>query len=82
MICEGLNISRETYLAIMMDRAFKGPVIVASPEGGVDIEEVAEQRPEKILTVCIVFANLYVHKCGLRYTAFFKMNLMCLTLHL
>jgi len=49
MICEALDIERETYLAILMDREFNGPVIVASPEGGVDIEEVAEQRPEKIM---------------------------------
>lgn len=49
MVCKGLNIVRETYLAILMDREYNGPVIVASPEGGVDIEEVAEQTPEKIM---------------------------------
>ena len=48
MLAEALDISRETYLAILMDRAFEGPVIVASPEGGVDIEEVAEKTPDKI----------------------------------
>jgi len=51
MVCEALDIERETYLAILMDREAKGPVIVASPEGGVDIEEVAEKTPDKILTV-------------------------------
>jgi len=50
MVCEALDIERETYLAILMDREAKGPVIVASPEGGMDIEEVAEKSPEKILT--------------------------------
>jgi len=49
MVCEALDIERETYLAILMDRDYNGPVIVASPEGGVDIEEVAENRPEKIM---------------------------------
>jgi succinyl-CoA synthetase beta subunit len=51
MLGEALDISRETYLAILMDRAFEGPVIVASPEGGVDIEEVAEKTPDKIYKV-------------------------------
>lgn len=57
MVCEGLDIVRETYLAILMDRAAKGPVIVASPEGGVDIEEVAESHPEKIMTEPIDIFN-------------------------
>ena len=62
MVCEALDIVRETYLAIMMDRKFKGPVIVASPEGGVDIEEVAEARPEKILTVslCLISKHFII----------------------
>uniref|UniRef100_A0AC35U1X9 Succinate--CoA ligase [GDP-forming] subunit beta, mitochondrial n=1 Tax=Rhabditophanes sp. KR3021 TaxID=114890 RepID=A0AC35U1X9_9BILA len=48
MVCESINIIRETYLAILMDRDSNGPVVVASPEGGVDIEEVAEKTPELI----------------------------------
>ena len=51
MLAEAIDINRETYLAILMDRAFEGPVIVASPEGGVDIEEVAEKTPDKIYKV-------------------------------
>ena len=51
MLAEALNISRETYLAILMDRSFDGPVIIASPEGGVDIEEVAEKSPEKVFKI-------------------------------
>ena len=51
MLAEALDISRETYLAILMDRDHGGPVIVASPEGGMDIEEVAEKMPERIHTV-------------------------------
>ncbi|XP_064309578.1 succinate--CoA ligase [GDP-forming] subunit beta, mitochondrial isoform X3 [Phalacrocorax carbo] len=48
MVAEALNISRETYFAILMDRACNGPVMVGSPEGGVDIEEVAVTSPERI----------------------------------
>jgi len=48
MIAESLDIHRETYLAILMDREFSGPVIVASPDGGVEIEEVAASHPERI----------------------------------
>ncbi|XP_070559777.1 LOW QUALITY PROTEIN: succinate--CoA ligase [GDP-forming] subunit beta, mitochondrial-like [Ptychodera flava] len=48
MIAEALDIERETYFAILMDRAHDGPVMVGSPEGGVDIEEVAASTPELI----------------------------------
>lgn len=48
MIAEALDIVKETYLAILMDRAYNGPVIVASPAGGVDIEDVAEKTPHLI----------------------------------
>ena len=51
MVAEALDIARETYLAILMDRAHGGPVLVGSPAGGVDIEEVAESSPDKITTV-------------------------------
>lgn len=48
MVAESYDIARETYLAILMDRAYQGPVIVGSPKGGVDIEEVANSTPEHI----------------------------------
>uniref|UniRef100_G3TEU9 Succinate--CoA ligase [GDP-forming] subunit beta, mitochondrial n=1 Tax=Loxodonta africana TaxID=9785 RepID=G3TEU9_LOXAF len=48
MVAEALDISRETYLAILMDRSCNGPVLVGSPQGGVDIEEVAASSPELI----------------------------------
>uniref|UniRef100_A0A914WK47 Succinate--CoA ligase [GDP-forming] subunit beta, mitochondrial n=1 Tax=Plectus sambesii TaxID=2011161 RepID=A0A914WK47_9BILA len=48
MVAESVQIGRETYLAILMDRDSNGPVIVASPAGGVDIEEVAEKSPHLI----------------------------------
>ena len=48
MVAESYDIARETYLAILMDRSYQGPVIVGSPKGGVDIEEVAKNTPEHI----------------------------------
>ena len=51
MVAESLDISRETYFAIVLDRSMQGPVLVGSPEGGVDIEEVAASRPERIFKV-------------------------------
>ena len=53
MVAESLNISRETYFAIVLDRDMQGPVLVGSPDGGVDIEEVAASTPEKIFKVNI-----------------------------
>ena len=51
MIAEAMDIERETYLAIVMDRESGGPMVVCSPCGGVDIEEVAHNQPEKIFKV-------------------------------
>ncbi|MDE0741859.1 MAG: ADP-forming succinate--CoA ligase subunit beta [Candidatus Poseidoniia archaeon] len=50
---EGCNISRELYLGIVLDRERDLPVIMASVEGGIEIEEVANKNPEKILKVHI-----------------------------
>ena len=47
----GSEIARELYLAIVLDRAEETLAIIASTEGGMEIEEVAERSPEKILTV-------------------------------
>ena len=49
MVAKAVDISKEYYLAILMDRESQSPVIVASTEGGVNIEEVAETTPEKIV---------------------------------
>ena len=46
---EASDIQKEYYLSIVMDRASGAPVVVASTEGGVDIEQVSEQTPEKVL---------------------------------
>jgi succinyl-CoA synthetase beta subunit len=45
----GLSIDRELYLGIVVDREHHGPVLIASSEGGMAIEDVAKESPEKIL---------------------------------
>jgi succinyl-CoA synthetase beta subunit len=47
------GIAREIYLAVLIDRARRRPMIMASAAGGMDIEQVAAEAPEKILTVHI-----------------------------
>ncbi|KAH8417333.1 hypothetical protein KR222_008879 [Zaprionus bogoriensis] len=49
MVAERKFPRREFYFAVMLERAFNGPVLIASKEGGVDIEEVAASSPEAIL---------------------------------
>ncbi len=49
LIEEGLNIAREFYLGLAIDRSAKRPVLMASREGGVEIEEVARRDPGLIL---------------------------------
>ena len=49
LITEALDIEKEFYFALMFDRAKNSDVFIVSTEGGVDIEEVAEQTPEKIV---------------------------------
>src|SRR5258706_10921322 len=50
---EGCDIKRELYLGILVDRATSRITVMASTEGGMDIEEVAATHPEKILRVAI-----------------------------
>lgn len=49
LVEQGLDIARELYLGIVVDREFSGPVLMMSTEGGMEIEEVAAHSPEKIL---------------------------------
>ena len=48
MVAESVDIQREVYFAILMDRESGAPVVVVSTEGGIDIEAVAEKTPDKI----------------------------------
>jgi len=49
LVAESAEIAREIYFAVLLDRATAAPLIVASSEGGVDIETVATKSPEKII---------------------------------
>ena len=53
LVEEGLQMTRELYLSILLDRASGKPVMMASAAGGMDIEEVAASTPEKIVRLYI-----------------------------
>ncbi len=53
LVAESAEIAREIYFAILLDRATAAPLIVASTEGGVEIETVAARSPEKIIREAI-----------------------------
>jgi succinyl-CoA synthetase beta subunit len=53
LVEEGLQMQRELYLSLLLDRAAGKPVMMASAAGGMDIEEVAAKTPEKIIRVYI-----------------------------
>ena len=53
LVEEGVAIERELYLSLLVDRSSGYPVFIVSGSGGMDIEEVAEQSPEKVLKVPI-----------------------------
>jgi succinyl-CoA synthetase beta subunit len=57
LVEEGLDIKRELYLSILVDRAVAAPVIMASTAGGMEIEEVAHKNPELILRETILPAT-------------------------
>jgi succinyl-CoA synthetase beta subunit len=73
LVEEGAQITKEYYLAIVVDRVLQRAVMMASAEGGVNIEEVAEKTPEKIHRVTIdpftglkdMEAELLAHKIGI-----------------
>jgi succinyl-CoA synthetase beta subunit len=50
---DGADIKDEFYLSVVLDRKLEMPIIMASTEGGMDIETVAENTPEKIITVAV-----------------------------
>ncbi len=48
LVEQGCDIARELYLGIVVDRGLKQPVLIASPDGGMEIEQVAARSPERI----------------------------------
>ncbi len=64
LVEQGLDIARELYLSIIPDRATAKIVIMASEAGGMDIEEVAEKTPEKIIKVYVdPLLGIQSHHC-------------------
>ena len=57
MLAERRDAAHEYYVAILNDRGIGGPVLVASAQGGMNIEEVAAKDPEAIITTPINFEN-------------------------
>jgi len=53
LIEEGLKIKQEIYLSLLVDRAVGRPVLIASSAGGMDIEKVAAETPQKILRAVV-----------------------------
>ncbi len=67
---EGSNIAKEFYLGAVVDRSQRRITLIASTEGGMEIEEVAENRPEKILHLSIDPAEGYSPYIGRRLFGF------------
>ena len=53
LVTPAADIATEAYVGIIVDRASKRPVFMVSPAGGIDIEEVAAQTPEKIMRLAV-----------------------------
>jgi len=53
LVEQGLRIARELYLGLVLDRTTERPVMMVSPEGGVEIEKVAEENPDRIFKAFI-----------------------------
>ena len=53
LISKPVDISKEYYLGAIIDRNLAQPILIASPEGGMEIEEIAHKSPDKILRVPI-----------------------------
>ncbi len=51
------DIRKEYYCAVIMDRERKAPALIVSPEGGMNIEEIAEKMPERLLTIPLSFGG-------------------------
>lgn len=74
MVARSVDIVRETYFSIVMDREHNGPVIIASPAGGMDIEAVAEETPEKILTIAVDIKEGVTRTVAERIAKFLEFN--------
>ncbi|MBV7255984.1 ADP-forming succinate--CoA ligase subunit beta [Pacificimonas sp. WHA3] len=71
---DGADIAKEYYLSVLVDRATGMPAFVVSTEGGMDIEDVAEKTPEKILTITVDPATGYQPHHGRAIAAALKLS--------
>lgn len=74
LISESCTIARELYLAITLDRAAVSPLIMVSPDGGMEIEEVAANTPERILKIYPEFGKPLSEELTLQAAAFLKLE--------
>ena len=64
LISEGTDIAQELYLSVLVDRSTQSITFIASSEGGVDIEQVAAETPEKIQTLNVNYVQgLQPYQC-------------------
>jgi succinyl-CoA synthetase beta subunit len=64
LVVPGVEIAQEFYLGIVLDRPRRQLVVMGSAEGGVDIEEVARERPEKIVRIQVdPLLGLHAYQC-------------------
>ena len=64
LICEGTDIANELYLSVLTDRSSKTITFIASAEGGVEIEKVAEENPEAIKSLHVNYVQgLQAYQC-------------------
>lgn len=72
MVAQSVNIIRETYVGIVMNRESGGPTLIISPCGGMDIEAVAEETPEKIRKIPIDINKGIPHTVALEAAEFLE----------
>ncbi|HEU4773777.1 MAG TPA: ADP-forming succinate--CoA ligase subunit beta, partial [Lysobacter sp.] len=64
LVCEGTDIDKELYLSLLVDRSTRSVTFIASAEGGMDIEQVAAEKPEAIKTLHVNYVEgLQPYQC-------------------
>lgn len=64
LVCEGTDIDKELYLSVLVDRSTQTVTFIASAEGGMEIEEVAREKPEAIKTIHVNYVEgLQPYQC-------------------
>ena len=64
LVCEGTDIAKELYLSVLVDRDTRSITFIASAEGGMDIEQVAKEKPDAIKTLNVNYVQgLQAYEC-------------------